>query len=428
MNTASFDIQVSFLRVAERAILAGERTIVLPEVACHQIATALRPALPIHVVDTATAVLESLKASSEPISRVWLVFVTTPPNFRALATRFAAEGICLSATQMSGAEPRLLADVARRASIAGVERLWLADELWHLAGLLPGDGCPAVDVIEACAIQIADKSDHTPFKLGVIGGVGPAATVAFLDNIVQSTPATRDQEHIRLVVEQNPQIPDRTAHLLRNETDPTLALLYICERLQHAGATAIAIPCNTAHAFVNRIESQIDVPIVHMLRETIAFIVREVPDARTIGLLATDGTIQSGLYHDEACAVGIDVLVPAAQHQKEIMTAIYGHRGVKAGHREPDQREAVQRAIADLASRGARAVILGCTELPLLVGQDLRFECNGLMVAVIDPSRILAMRCVALSMEASAASSASDAAAIAARAGRLVGAVLQRMP
>lgn len=400
----AFETQLGFLRAAELAISAGNRIIVMPEIACHEIAAALLPALLVPVVDISTAVLDSLRASGNRVRRVRLISVTPPANFLALATRFADAGIELGLTRLDHAEPQRLVIAAQQAGHAGIERLWLADELWHLGGCLPATAPLLVDPVEVCARPVLDTHTHDPFKLGVVGGVGPAATVAFLDHVVQATPAQRDQEHIRIVVEQNPQIPDRTAHLLRNGVDPTLALLSTCERLQHAGAAAIAIPCNTAHAFVKRIESSLSVPVVHMLRETIDFIVRHLPEARTVGLLATDGTIESCLYHDEARAAGIELLVPSAPHQQAVMTAIYGPRGVKAGHRDAAQRKVVEHAIAHLASRGARAVILGCTELPLLIAQDLRYASNGLTVAVIDPSRILASRCVELSTRSSFAS------------------------
>ncbi|RMP70995.1 hypothetical protein ALQ17_200197 [Pseudomonas fluorescens] len=107
------------------------------------------------------------------------------------------------------------------------------------------------------------------------------------------TPAGKDQDHIKMVVEQNPQIPDRTANLLRDETDPTLALYATCKRLESAGAQAIAIPCNTAHAFVERIQAHLRVPIVNMLSETVEWIVHTHGSGQAVGLLATSGTLQT---------------------------------------------------------------------------------------------------------------------------------------
>lgn len=131
----AFDGQLSFLRAAGRAIAAGMRTIVIPEVACHDIAAALLPALPVPVVDVATAVLDSLRASASAVSRVRLLSVAPPVHFSALAARFADEGIELSVAYLASAQTPFLAHAARQAGNSGIQRLWLSDELWHLADL-----------------------------------------------------------------------------------------------------------------------------------------------------------------------------------------------------------------------------------------------------------------------------------------------------
>ena len=119
-----------------------------------------------------------------------------------------------------------------------------------------------------------------------------------MDKIVRNTPAGRDQEHIKLVVEQNPQIPDRTKNLIGDGIDPTIALYSTCKRLEADEADIIAIPCNTAHAFVERIQPYLSIPIVNMLFETAECIRREHRSCKRIGLLATSGTIGSRVYHD----------------------------------------------------------------------------------------------------------------------------------
>ena len=260
-------------------------------------------------------------------------------------------------------------------------------------------GLPLVDSNQVYA-QFAAQDHHArlakPFKIGVVGGVGPAATVSFLDTLVRATPATRDQDHLRFVVEQNPQIPDRTEHLLGDGPDPTLALYATCRKLQQADADIIAIPCNTAHAFVKFIQPMLDIPIIHMLRETVEFITREFASIRHIGLLATTGTVASRVYHDEieramlqaddarACSA-------AADHGRHLRT-----RGVKAGVLDAHCRAEVEDAIRHLVRRGAEVVILGCTELPLLIPQDLGYQVEGRTIPVFDPAHVLARRCIEL--------------------------------
>ncbi|MDH0731856.1 amino acid racemase [Pseudomonas sichuanensis] len=235
-----------------------------------------------------------------------------------------------------------------------------------------------------------------PFKLGIVGGVGPAATVDFMAKVVKNTKASRDQEHIKMVVEQNPQIPDRTANLLRQETDPTVAMYATCKRLECEGAKAIAIPCNTAHAYVERIQGHLQIPIINMLTETIAFIQQAYGTSRQVGLLATSGTLQSRVYHAAAERAGLDLMVPDEPAQALVMRSIYGTHGVKAGYTSGQCKDDLLMAAAHLVQRGATVLILGCTELPLMLAQADDFLIGTTRVALVDPTDVLARRCVAL--------------------------------
>ncbi|MRV75258.1 amino acid racemase [Duganella sp. FT92W] len=274
-----------------------------------------------------------------------------------------------------------------------------ASEFAALARPLQVAGHAVVDShhIYAMHVLAQDAALHqAPFKLGIVGGIGPAATVDFMHKIVRNTDAARDQEHVRLIVEHNPQIPDRTANLVGNGDDPTLALYSACKRLEENGAALIAMPCNTAHAYIARIQDNLAVPIVNMLEETIRHIGRHHAGHATVGLLATTGTVSSGVYHAAAQGSGFSLIVPDARHQQDVMEAIYGEHGVKAGHTEGPGKAALLRAAAHLAERGATVIILGCTELPLLLPQHRAFAIAGKSVALLDPTDILARRCVAL--------------------------------
>ena len=234
-----------------------------------------------------------------------------------------------------------------------------------------------------------------PFKIGIVGGVGPAATVDFLDKIVKATPAKKDQEHIKVVVEQNPQIPDRTRNLIHGETDPTIALYATCRRLEDAGADIITIPCNTAHAYVEDVQRHLSVPIVSMLRTTIEHIQSRYGVTRRVGLLATTGTVRTGVYH--AVARGIfDLMVPDDEHQEKVMASIYGPLGVKAGYTEGQCLDDLVAGVRHLVDRGAEILILGCTELPVLIDESDDYRIVGKSVVMLDPTNLLARRCVAL--------------------------------
>lgn len=236
-----------------------------------------------------------------------------------------------------------------------------------------------------------------PFKIGIVGGVGPAATVDFLDKIVKATPARRDQDHLKVVVEQNPQIPDRTRNLIHGEPDPTIPLYATCRRLEDAGADIITIPCNTAHAYVEDLQRHLTIPIVSMLRTTIEHIAATYGTTRKVGLLATTGTVRTGVYH--AVARGsFDLMVPDDAHQELVMASIYGPLGVKAGYQSGQCLEDLLAAVRHLVARGAEILILGCTELPVLIDESDDYRVGDRRVVMLDPTNLLARRCVALAL------------------------------
>lgn len=280
-------------------------------------------------------------------------------------------------------------------------------EIAIVAEALRARSLPVLDsnrIYATDALSGADPNEAArSFKIGVVGGVGPAATVDFLGKIVRNTGARKDQEHIKLVVEQNPQIPDRTANLVDGGTDPTISLYATCKKLESGGADIIAIPCNTAHAFVERIQAHLSIRVVNMLHETVHHLLRRHPDRRKVGLLATSGTLASRVYHDALEAARLELIVPDEDHQRDVMNAIYGERGVKAGFTSGECRDDLQRALEHLVEHGAEALILGCTELPLLISPSRGMDIGGRDIVVLDPTDILARRCVALARTADAA-------------------------
>ena len=239
-----------------------------------------------------------------------------------------------------------------------------------------------------------------PHKIiGIVGGMGPSATVDLMDKIIRCTPAVTDQQHLKMVVEHNPQIPDRTKYLLGDGADPTDAIYATCKKLESAGADMIAIPCNTAHAFFGRIQPRLSIPIVNMLQATVEFLKHAHPDTQKVGLLATSGTIKSGVYHDVFKATDCDLLVPDLDFQKKLMNVIYGDEGIKAGYTDGECLNEFQLVLDHLTDRGAGVVILGCTELPLLKLNTLITR-NGEESAVfVDPTWVLARKCVDVSMQ-----------------------------
>ncbi len=220
--------------------------------------------------------------------------------------------------------------------------------------------------------------------IGVLGGMGPLATVDLYRKIIEATPAQRDQDHLHVIIESNPAVPDRTEALLYDGPDPTPLLLAGARRLASAGADFIVVPCNTAHAFLPRIAGSVPVPFVSMVEET-ASTIAERWTGCTVGILATSGTVSANLYQSAFERHGLASVTPTSEAQSGIMRAI---GGVKAGMLGDEQTELAQTAATELIARGAQVLITACTELPLILRQE------HVSVPLIDPTFVLAQAAV----------------------------------
>jgi aspartate racemase len=217
--------------------------------------------------------------------------------------------------------------------------------------------------------------------LGVLGGMGPAATVAFLARVQALTPAGGDADHIRVLMDMNPQVPDR------NMT-PELAEAVLGEmaaRLRDAGAEVIAMPCNTAHAQGAGIRAA-GLPFIDMIAETTAAVVETLASkegAKRVGILATPGG--EALYVEALTAAGLEPVVLKDPDREAFMARVYG---VKAGDMGEAARGRMAQLAAGLVARGAEVVIAGCTEVPLLLGA------GDVTVPLVDSAEVLAKVCV----------------------------------
>lgn len=220
-------------------------------------------------------------------------------------------------------------------------------------------------------------------KLGVLGGMGPQATQVFYQFVLDHTDAVRDQDHLPTVILSDTGIPDRTAAILSGDTEGVYRrLLKDAKLLEGCGCTALAIPCNTSHYFADRLQGEINVPIIHMLRETAKALALQ--GKRRPGILATDGTIQTGLYQRECAAVGLEAVAPAPEIQKLVMSIIYDE--IKQGERgSRDKFAQIDRAIR---RSGCDCAILGCTELSVFATY------HPLPPFYVDAMMVLAQRAV----------------------------------
>ncbi|MGL5865915.1 MAG: aspartate/glutamate racemase family protein [Dermatophilaceae bacterium] len=213
--------------------------------------------------------------------------------------------------------------------------------------------------------------------VGVLGGIGPAATVHFLRRLVELTDAASDQEHVHALVWQDTTVPDRTAAVLGTGPSPEPALVADVVALERAGARFVAIPCNTATVWLEAMRAAVEVEVLDTVAETIDAALAAVPGLRRLGVLATDGTLRAGTYQRAAAEAGIEVVTPSREVQREVMAVIYD--GVKAGN--PVPRERFTALVEHLRSGGADGVALGCTELSVLSG-DLGVDDSGVVDSI----------------------------------------------
>lgn len=236
-------------------------------------------------------------------------------------------------------------------------------------------------------------------RLGILGGMGPDATGDLFNTINRitrdETSVSSDQDYLSIRVANNPQTPDRTKYINgESDEDPFPYLMMGIDELVSGPRPAriIGIPCNTAHYFVPALERYIDergynLEIVHMIEETAKQIKQAFPDAGSVGLLATSGTLRTGLYHMILEENGLSVIAPNDEDQDTlVMEGIYGKRtgkGVKAGHLD-EPRGLFIEAATKLQEAGASVVIEGCTEIPLALSQ------NDTQIPLVNPTEVLA--------------------------------------
>jgi aspartate racemase len=217
--------------------------------------------------------------------------------------------------------------------------------------------------------------------LGVLGGMGPLASAHFMLRLTLLTPADRDQEHIPSVLWSDPRVPDRTAGRQGTGPDPLPVLLRGIAGLRHAGCGAIAIPCNTAHGWYEEMAAAAGCPILHIVDAAAAELRRLGIAPGRIGVMGTEGTLAMRLYQDRLGAQGWDCLVPPPEQMQRLVSPAIAL--VKA-NRVADAYAPLAEAAQNLAARGARAVVLGCTEIPLGLGAGPTDTLGAPLIDTID--------------------------------------------
>jgi len=215
--------------------------------------------------------------------------------------------------------------------------------------------------------------------IGIIGGMGPLATADLFTRIINLTAADKDAEHVHIIIDNNPQIPDRTSAILHGTASPLPYLIESANRLKGAGADFLIIPCITSHGFYDELIKNVDIPVLNIVEETAKHL-KSLSVKKSV-LLATDGTRHTNVFGKIFQNYSIDLFYPSDSVQKDVMDIIY--KGIKAGEDTFDV-STVNAELLRLANQGAEMIILGCTELPLAAVK------YGLIGNFVDPTEVLA--------------------------------------
>ena len=200
--------------------------------------------------------------------------------------------------------------------------------------------------------------------VGVIGGMGPEATVDLMQRVIQTTPAQDDIDHIRMIVDNNPKVPSRIKAIIEGTGEsPAPILIQMGSKLEEYGADFLVIPCNTAHYYLNDIRSAVSIPVIDMIELTLDAVLREHPALKTVGLLGSQAVLQTGLYRKRFGEGGVDLTYPQDELQGKLMNAI---RTIKTGCYGAGEKTILRSAADDMIKRGAEALIVACTELSLI--------------------------------------------------------------
>ena len=217
--------------------------------------------------------------------------------------------------------------------------------------------------------------------IGILGGMGPLATADLFQKIVLLTKADTDREHIRVYIDSNANIPDRTAAILSGGEDPVPEMASALRHLEVCGADCIIMPCNTAHYFLPRLQAMTEIPFLSILTAAAEACKAQFP-GKTVGILATRGTLAANLYQEALVQAGVPYLVPDAPAQDALMRVIYD--GVKAGKGPDSYRADFLTVLEQMSAGGAEVFLLGCTELPLAA------EALNIALPTVDPTAELA--------------------------------------
>lgn len=224
--------------------------------------------------------------------------------------------------------------------------------------------------------------------VGVLGGMGPEATVKFIATVVALTPATRDQDHVHMIIDHNPSVPDRQSSDPENKLAIRRSLVAMALRLEAAGADFLVMPCNTAHAFADNARNAVSVPFLDIIEESVKAVAKGV---QRVGILATTSCVAGEGYQRCLSANGFTSILPDEWQQARVMKLIYS---IKAGDKSEALRREMVEVVNGLIEQGAQTVIAACTEIPLVL------DGSSIVVPIVSSVDALAKRTVEIATAA----------------------------
>ena len=209
--------------------------------------------------------------------------------------------------------------------------------------------------------------------IGIIGGLGPEATVDMFKKIIDATPASIEQEHIRVLVDSNPKTPCRIKAIMDNGPSAGPVLVEMAKSLEKMGAELLVIACHTAHYYYEEIKDNTSIPVLNIIEETVKELQRNHSEKNKIGLIASSALLQTGVYQRALLNAGLEVIEPSKEDIENSMAAIFSF---KKGCKDSANNKKIFRVANNLINQGAEIIILGCTELPMLMDtQELKVPC-----------------------------------------------------
>ncbi len=202
---------------------------------------------------------------------------------------------------------------------------------------------------------------------GILGGLGPEATVFIFQKILENTPASKDQEHLRILIDNNPKIPERLPAILGTGQDPVPAMVASGQALERAGADFIIIPCVSAHYFLSELRLKLRLPVLSMLDETATEIEASQPKIDVVGLLAAEGTMKVGLFQKKLAEAGIKTIIPEGMDREEVQANIFKIKDTQGKHNRKEISIHLAEIGENLVAKGAQGILIGCTEISLVL-------------------------------------------------------------